>query len=136
METSISLVWSDGMAFYADVDGHRVNVDAQSGDSLSQGPSPKKLLMVSLAGCTGMDVVSILNKMRVRFTKFSVDVEAVVADEHPKKYVRIVLDYRLDASADDKEKIVKAIELSRERYCGVWNTLAPAVPIDYRITLL
>jgi len=136
METGISLSWSDGLAFSADVDGHKVVVDAHSPDGPSKGPSPKKLLMVSLAGCTGMDVVSILNKMRVEFTKFTIDVHAVLADEHPKKYLKIVLDYRIDASPDAREKIIKAIELSRERYCGVWNTLAPAVPIEYMLTFI
>lgn len=135
METGISLEWQGNLAFSANVDGHEVYVDAQNAD-VSKGPSPKKLLMVSLAGCTGMDVVSILNKMRVNFSKFTVKVEATLADDHPKKYLKIVLDYCLDASAEDMDKIMKAIELSRERYCGVWNTLAPSLPIEYKVTLI
>ncbi|HOK51290.1 MAG TPA: OsmC family protein [Bacteroidales bacterium] len=136
METKLALNWEQGLAFSADVDGHKVIVDAQHGSEPSLGPSPKKLLMVSLAGCTGMDVVSILNKMRVNFSRFSINVHAELADEHPKKYLRILLEYQLDAAAEDMEKIVKAIELSKDRYCGVWNTLSPGLPIEYKVTLL
>ncbi|MGC8802575.1 MAG: OsmC family protein [Bacteroidales bacterium] len=135
METGISLNWKGDLVFSANVDGHEIFVDAQSAE-VSKGPSPKKLLMVSLAGCTGMDVVSILKKMRVNFSKFTLKVDATLADEHPKKYEKLILDFQIDAAKDDMEKVVKAIELSRERYCGVWSTLAPSLPIEYKVTLI
>ncbi|MCX7986506.1 MAG: OsmC family protein [Bacteroidales bacterium] len=136
MELGINLKWKSNLTFTANVDGHEVIVDSQKEDELSNGPSPKKLLMVSLAGCTAMDVVSILNKMRVNFTNFSVNVIAQVADDHPKKYQNILLEYILDTSPDNLEKVQKAIELSKDRYCGIWNTLAPSLPILYKVTLI
>jgi putative redox protein len=135
MDSSITLFWLENMAFNASIDSYTVTVDSPASAN-PLGPSPKSLLMVSLAGCTAMDVVSILQKMHVPFTHFSIDVHGHIADEHPKKYLSILLDYKIDTGSENLEKVEKAITLSKEKYCGVWNTLAPAVPIDYKITLL
>lgn len=110
----------DRMTFEIEIDGFTLNIDTtpeNGGDS--SAPSPKKLLLGALAGCTGMDVVALLRKMRVEFSHFSMEVEAELGDEHPKQYEAFRLVYRITAAEEEREKIVKAITLSQERYCGV-----------------
>ena len=97
------------------------------------GPRPKPLMMVALAGCTGMDVVSILKKMRVNYEAFHVDVEADQTEEHPIRYSSMKVIYRFKGKDLPKEKIEKAVNLSRDRYCGVSANYAKAFPLDHEI---
>ena len=136
MEREINVSLSGIIAFTADIDGHKITVDATpefGGEG--KGPSPKALVMASLAGCTGMDVVSLLEKMRVSYTSLNIRVQAQIADEHPKKYEKIKLFYELSGKNIDIEKVDKAIKLSEEKYCGVWATLKPSVEISYEIVV-
>ena len=94
-----------------------------------------QLLMVALAGCTGMDVVSILKKMRQDLERFEVRTRGVLADEHPKKYTSIEVIYDLSGPDLCRDKVVKAVTLSEDRYCGIVATLRPAVDITRRIIL-
>ena len=89
--------------------------------------------MASLGGCTGMDVVSILKKMKVEVTEFNVRVKETLADEHPKHYTAIHLIYEFSGNNLPLDKIKHAIELSQEKYCGVSATLKKALPITYEI---
>ncbi len=130
MEAKVVLTWKENLAFEANIDEHRIIIDSHEGNT---GPSPKKLLMVSLGGCTGMDVVSIIKKMKVEFSKFYIELLGEINDEHPKKYNHIKIRYFIDANENEKEKIEKAILLSKDKYCGVWNTLYPALSIEYEI---
>lgn len=115
----IELNWIDGMSFKTEVNGHSVLVDADGmvGGN-DQGPRPKPLLLVALAGCTAMDVVSILKKMKSEPQEFSVSVEGTLTEEHPKVYSAFHVSYHFKGSVD-REKIDKAIALSQEKYCGV-----------------
>jgi len=99
------------------------------------GSKPMELLLMSLGGCTGMDVVSILQKMRVDLDDFEIRVEADQAEEHPKVFTRIHLEYRFFGKKVDQEKVEKAIELSQERYCSVSAMLRKTAEIhhSYRI---
>ena len=119
------------MAFETELDGHRFMVDAdpQFGGT-NQGPKPKGLLLSALAGCTAMDVVSILGKMRVPLDRFEVKVDADLADEHPKRFVRIRVRYFFEGQDLPLDKLFKAVNLSEERYCGVSATLRDVVPIE------
>ncbi len=126
----------DGMTFEIEIDGFQLNVDTtpeHGGDS--RAPSPKKLMLGALAGCTGMDVVSLLGKMRVDFSHFSMEVEADLGEEHPKKYEAFRLIYRIKASEEDREKIEKAIALSQERYCGVAAMYRAFAPIEWKLEI-
>jgi putative redox protein len=139
METhNIETKHIDGMAFSTDLQGHEVVIDAtidHGGQNL--GPRPKHLLLTSLAGCTGMDVVSLLRKMRVAFSDFSVAVTGELTDEQPKYYHTIMLEYKIKlANQEDQPKVEKAITLSKDRYCGVSAMLSKAAEIKYRITYL
>lgn len=81
---------------------------------------PKALILSALAGCTAIDVVDLLNKMRVQFSDFKIDVEGELSEEHPKIYHTVTLTYYIKLnSEDDKSKMEKAVNLSQEKYCGV-----------------
>jgi putative redox protein len=100
---------------------------------------PMELFLISLAGCTGADVASLLKKMRVKYDKFEIHVDSERAEEHPKIYTKISLKYILwgkDLEAE-KEKIEKSIDLSQNKYCSVSAMIRAAnIPLDYSYELL
>ncbi len=136
MKDSIQLDWKEGMAFEANVDGFKVMVDAKAevGGS-NKGPRPKPLMMVALAGCTAMDVISILKKMRVEVESFSVFVEGDITEEHPKQFSKMHLIYEFTGANLPKEKLEKAINLSQERYCGVSASYRKAMGLTHEIRI-
>jgi len=134
MKAKIS--WKSGMAFEAELNGFKFLIDADKsvgGNDL--GPRPKGLTLISLAGCTGMDVISILKKMRVDVDSFEVSTNAVLTEEHPKKITDITVTYKLSGKNIPAEKVKKSVALSEERYCGVSATLKPGVNITSEIIL-
>ena len=136
MKSSINLEWKEKMHFQGNISGHIIDLDADpSVGGENKGPTPKPLLMLSLAGCTAMDVVSILNKMQVKLHRFNLRVEGLTADEHPKKYLEMHLIYECWGSNIPAEKVEKAIGLSVDKYCGVFATLKETVRLttEYRI---
>lgn len=134
MKTSIKL--NENMHFTAMLDGFDISMDAASSvGGEEKGVKPKGLTLVSLAGCTGMDVISILRKMRAEPNDFSIDVEAETSDEHPRVYTRIKLIYRFKGGNIKKDKAEKAVQLSQEKYCGVSAMLKKAVQIEYEIVV-
>ena len=120
MKHVVDMSWTDKIAFEADMDGHKVVVDASEDVGGSDlGPRPKKLMLTALAGCTGIDVVMILKKMKVEFEAFNVIVEADVTDEHPKHYNKMKVVYQFKGKDLPIAKLEKAVKLSEEKYCGV-----------------
>ena len=83
------------------------------------GLSPKAMMLSSLAGCSGVDIVEILEKMKVLDYKLSIDVEAQLTDEHPKYYHKVHVDYHFHGQELNPKKIYKAVTLSVDKYCGV-----------------
>lgn len=123
------------MHFIGELEGHAFSIDADpkvGGQGL--GPKPKGLVLTALAGCTGMDVISILRKMRIEPEAFSVSAEADLTDEHPKVFSRIRLTYRFKGDVP-RDKAEKAINLSQDRYCGVSAMLKQVVPIDWELII-
>ena len=137
MKDSIQIDWKEGMAFEANVDGFKIMVDAkaEAGGS-NQGPRPKPLMMVALAGCTGMDVISILKKMRVEISKFSVKIEGDITEEHPKHFSKMHVVYEFEGENLPMDKLEKAIDLSQERYCGVSASYRKAMELSHEIRIL
>ena len=136
MTNKIECNWKEKMAFEAVVNNHKIMIDAnESVGGEDKGPRPKPLMLVSLAGCTGMDVVSILKKMRVDFDDFSVSVEGELTEEHPKYYKLIKVVYKFKGKNLPKEKLEKAVDLSKERYCGVSVLLEKATELTYEIII-
>lgn len=109
---------------------HSIIIDADKNLSYDQGIRPKELLLMGLAGCTAMDVASILKKMHINFSNFSVTAEAKLTDEHPKVFKSIKIHYKISGNVD-KDKLEKAIKLSQDCYCGVSAMLKKAAPISY-----
>jgi putative redox protein len=136
MKDAINVKWAGDMAFEALVDGHRIMVDSKpEAGRLSMGPRPKPLLMLSLAGCTAMDVISILKKMKVDVKTFSISVEGNITEEHPRQFTSMHLLYEFTGNDLPPDKIKHAIELSQEKYCGVSATLKKAIDISYEIKI-
>lgn len=110
----------DHYYFEADIGQHRIGMDAGSdAGGQDRGASPKKLMLASLAGCTGIDVVSILEKMKVSYTGFRIHIEADLTDEHPKIYNQVRIRYEISLAEADRPKMERAVQLSMEKYCGV-----------------
>jgi putative redox protein len=134
MNHQVKTNWKGGMAFDAQINEHHVIMDAHSefgGQNL--GAPPKHFLLSSLSGCTGMEIVSLLNKMHVPFSSFSIDVEAEITDEHPKVYKKIHLIYHIDMDESEHDKMRKAVTLSQDKYCGVSAMLKMVCPVSWEI---
>lgn len=94
------------------------------------------MVLGALNGCSGMDVVEILRKMKVAFSKFEIVAEAEQTEEHPKTFTFIKMTYRIDTKPEDLDKVKKAVDLSQEKYCGISAMLAKHCDISYTIELL
>jgi putative redox protein len=134
---AITAKWIGDMAFEGNVSGHKITLDKEPGpDSTGLGASPKKLMLLSLAGCTGMDVVSILTKMRVDLKDFNIIVEGDVTDEHPRHYTNMHVIYEFTGKDLPEDKLRKAVELSEERYCGVRAVYVKAIKMSSEIRII
>lgn len=132
MKSKIECRWLKEMTFEAEVNDHTIVMDADElngGNNL--GPRPKLLSLVSLAGCTGMDVISILKKMKVEPQEFHISVEGELTEEHPKYYERITVTYHFKGSNLPHDKIQKAISLSQDKYCGVSAMLRNGTVVEH-----
>lgn len=128
--------WNKGMAFNVEIDGHNFMIDAgENAGGQDQGPRPKALLLSALGGCTGMDVVSILRKMKIEDYELEIDVTAESTDEHPKYYNEIMVNYNFTGENLPIAKIKRAVELSETRYCGVSAMLRQAAKIENTIRI-
>lgn len=103
-------------------------------DAPGSGASPMELLAVALGGCTAMDVVTILQKMREPVEGLRVEVSGQKADEHPKRYLSLEIVYHLKGDLDER-KVRRAIQLSEDKYCSVEATLRPGVRLTSRFIL-
>jgi putative redox protein len=108
--------WKEGAVFESiQPDAGKVVLD---GDRV-KGMSPKAALLAGLAACSGIDIVEILQKMRVAFSDFSIQTDADQTEESPKVFKEISVVYTIKVADADKEKVKKAVDLSMEKYCGV-----------------
>lgn len=137
MNHEINMSWVDGMSFEANVNNHKFFVDAdETVGGQDKGPRPKPLMLAALAGCTGMDVISILKKMRVELTFFNVRVMGELTDEHPKTYKSMHVIYEFKGEDLPMDKLEKAIELSETKYCGVSALYRKAIELSSEIRVL
>ena len=135
MQHEISCAWTGGMGFEAEVTGHKVLMDAdEASGGRDTGARPKPLVLAALAGCSGMDVVSILKKMQEPISWFNMRVLGDLTEGQPQTYSSITIVYEFKASDGLKEENVrKAVSLSQEKYCGVSALLKKAVPVKWEI---
>jgi putative redox protein len=133
----ISAVFKGGMNFTAEVNGHKIEIDTdEAGGGKNTGTRPKALMLVSLAGCTGFDVVSILNKMRVSFSDLSVNVDGHLTETEPKIYDLVHLIYSIKVEKTDEDKVLKAVKLSKDKYCGVSKMFESFAKVSFEINYL
>ena len=129
--------WVGGMAFETRTgSGHTVLTDARpevGGED--RGPRPTELLLAALGGCTGIDVVSILKKMRVDFDRVEVAIEADEREEHPRYFERFRMVYRVFGNNVSADAVKRAVELSETRYCSVAGLFRHGAEISYRIEI-
>ena len=134
---NVGINWKGEMSFEAEVNGHKFMIDADERvGGKDRGPRPKPLMLAALAGCTGMDVISILKKMRVELDDFDVDVEGELGEEHPVSYTNMKIVYTFKGKDLPKDKIEKAVNLSQDRYCGVSDFYKKVIPISHEIKII
>ena len=122
--------WRSGGAFVSEQpNGAKININANSGFS------PKALLLSGLAGCSGVDIVDILEKMRVPFADLVMEAEAEQTEDHPRVFKTIHLTYKIKTEESNRDKVVKAIDLSLEKYCGVAAMLKKNSDIQYTLII-
>ena len=122
MADKITTHWEVGLTFESDnPSGKFVKMDTNiEGQDERFGLSPKALMLSSLAGCSALDVISTLDKMKAKPDDFKIEVSGELTDEHPRYYHSVVVDYHFYGSTDlNKKKCERAVELSVEKYCGV-----------------
>lgn len=117
-------------------DGKELRGKTQSGYiSIGNGGfSPMDLVLVSLGGCTGIDVITILSKMKVEFD-MNITVRGKRREEHPRVYESIEIIYDFKCEDEHRKKVIKAVSLSLNKYCSVSAMLSKACPIFYRIMI-
>jgi len=136
MKEKIVTQWQNGMSFETIIDGTLITMDASpAAGGQGKGPRPKPLMLAALAGCTGIDVVSILAKMKIELEYFRIHVESDVNEEHPKSYKNIMLIYEGKGKDLTEEKFRKAIDLSLDKYCSVSAVYKKAIPVNYKIII-
>jgi putative redox protein len=134
---SVTTSWLDKMAFESEINGHKIVIDADSSvGGEDRGPRPKPLMLASLGGCTAMDVISILKKMRVEVDDFKVHVEGELTDEHPKQFSKMHVVYEFKGKNLPMDKLEKAVNLSEERYCGVSAVYKKVMEVTSEIKIL
>lgn len=124
--------WKGAHQFQSEHDGNSIAVD---GDKVN-GHGPKALLLSGLAGCSGIDVVDILEKMRVEFSDFSMETEAEQTEDHPKVFTEVTITYQIKTAPENEDKVRKAIELSLDKYCGVAAMLKKNSAVNYKLVIL
>ena len=127
----VDVVWDKGMRFLAEPDsGHTVVLDDEQGNT---GTGPMEAVLVALGGCTGTDVVSILKKMRLDLKGLRIEIYAERAETHPRVYTHIKVNYIFNGSELPIEKLERAVQLSRDKYCSVMAMLKHTAKIETNI---
>jgi putative redox protein len=125
---AVELRWQGGLRFEAHAGDLTLVVDSER----RAGLSPVQALAVSLAGCMAIDVVDILRKGRLPLDAMTVRLESARRPEPPRRVTRVALHFVVSGDGIPGDRVERAIELSRERYCSVWHSLRP--DIDFRAT--
>jgi len=134
-----NVTWKHGMSFEGSAAPSgfslQLGTDPAVGGS-NDGFRPLELFLIGLAGCTAMDTISILSKMKQDVTGFEVNVQAEQKNEHPRAFIKVVLEYVITGNKIDDSAVERAVKLSEERYCPAQAMLSPTVPIEHKIKIL
>jgi putative redox protein len=135
MFRKITAEWKGGMTFESDDPGGKTTLMDTNVEGSDErfGVSPKSMMLSALAGCSGLDVVSVLEKMKVIDYEFKMDVEGELTQEHPKYFHKVKIDYHFYGQDLNEKKIKKAVDLSVEKYCGVMEMFRQFAEIKIEI---
>lgn len=135
MTNHITTTWLGGMAFEStNPSGHTFKIEAEPEfGGKGEGLRPKALMLSSLAGCSGLDVASLIQKMKLEVDEFKIDTIANLTEEHPKYYDSVVIEYHFYGANLKEDKLKKAVDLSVERYCGVMEMFRKFATLDIKI---
>ena len=121
MSLHITTTWLGNMKFEStNPSGHNLFIDAgpENGGN-SEGYRPKALMLSALAGCSGLDVASLIKKMKLEVADFKIEIDANLTEEDPKYYDKVTMHFHFSGNNLNEKKLQRAVDLSIEKYCGV-----------------
>ncbi len=127
--------FTGGMSFEARIRDHVLKLDTVSPLGKDSGPSPKALLLPAILGCTGMDVVAFLKKHKVEFDSLDLSADAEVVETHPKIFQSVEVIFDVKGPRVDEAQVIRAVEESMTKYCGVSAMISKASPIFYTVRI-
>jgi len=131
MTVEATLKWTEGWQFVGRAgDGPAIVIDSHDGGG---GPTPMELVLMGIAGCTAIDIVVVLEKKRIPFDAFEVHISGERADEHPKRYTSVHVEYVLKGTGIKPKAVERAIELSENKYCSAIASINAEVTSSYKI---
>jgi putative redox protein len=134
MTNHITTQWKGGLAFETtNASGLTFRIDARREDGgEGKGMRPKSLMLSALAGCSGIDVANLIKKMKLDVRDFRIDILAQLTDDHPKYYHSVIVEYHFYGKDLPEEKLIKAVNLSVEKYCGVMEMFRQFAKMEIR----
>ena len=133
----IQLKWTSDLSFDAHPGtGRTIQLGSSVEDTAPKRATPMELLLIAVAGCTAMDVLSILQKKRYIIDGFEVTTSAERAEVHPRVFTHIVIDYMISGKRIDPQAVERAIELSKTKYCPALAMLQPIIEVDHRYAIM
>ena len=131
MTIKAKLEWREKMQFVGQAgDSPSVFIDTNDGKT---GPTPMEMVLMGVAGCTAIDVIHIMKRRRAEVTGFQVNVTGERAEDHPKRYTRILIEYVLEGKGITSKEVERAIKLSTTKYCSATASMNAQVETSYRI---
>lgn len=131
MSIKAKLEWKEKMQFVGQAgDSPSVILDNPEGKT---GPTPMEMVLMGVAGCTAMDVISIMRKKRADVTGFQVNISGERAEDHPKRYTKFHVEYILEGKGLSSKDVERSIELSLTKYCSAIGSMSSPVETSYRI---
>jgi putative redox protein len=135
MENHINTFWKGGNSFESEnTSGHTLSIDIDEAAEGEKNYRPKSLMLSALAGCSGLDVVSLFNKMKLEVDEFSMEIKAQLTDEHPKFYDKVHIIYHFHGSNLNEVKLARCVELSVDKYCGVAEMFRQFSKLTYELS--
>jgi len=134
MSIHITTSWKGNMKFEStNPSGHNLFIDASpEDDGKGEGYRPKALMLSALAGCSGLDVASLIKKMKLKVEDFKIEIDAHLTEEHPKFYDQVSVEFHFFGNELKEEKLQKAVDLSVEKYCGVMEMFRHFAKLDIK----
>ncbi len=128
----------EGATFLAKGESNHWSVmdTSKDNDGSEGGSSPMEMLLMSMGGCTGIDIHSILKKMQIDYNDLKIEISGVRRDEHPRVFKEIEFHYKVFGENISEDKIDRAIDLSHEKYCSAINTVNDDIDIDYSFEII